>query len=208
MNQSIGLEREMLKIGDKKRGDQIGKVHYAWYIWVTCSDCGKERWVSTIKARRQSGLCRSCANKGTRSANYGRSRRGNLSSRWKGGRYKTSTGYIRVWVPEKDFFYPMAHTRHAHVLEHRLVVAKALGRCLHPWEVVHHKNHIKDDNRLGNLQLVSDGRHRAITILEVKISHLEKRIVLLKQENSLLKVAIEQANREAAKIIKRAEKKR
>lgn len=57
-------------------------------------------------------------------------------------------GYRLAYAPD----HPMAQ-RNGHVLEHRLVMALALGRSLEPNESVHHINGNKLDNRLENLEL-------------------------------------------------------
>jgi len=157
------------KIGEVKLAHQIGYVGSSQFIWAACEQCGKERWVQCLRGKAVSRHCSSCCNSGSKSPS------------WKGGKRKHSYGYVLILLEKSDFFYSMSHSSD-YVLEHRLVMAKYLGRCLHSWEIVHHRNHIKNDNHIENLQLVSDDRHKQITILENKIKRLERKNLDLEKE--------------------------
>lgn len=71
---------------------------------------------------------------------------------WAGGRHTTPYGYVYVKVAPDD---PLAIMRNnaGYVLEHRLIVARWLGRPLTPNESVHHKNGDRACNDLQNLEL-------------------------------------------------------
>jgi len=61
-------------------------------------------------------------------------------------------------VPKERWFdkkgYVMVRTGPGeYIQEHRLAMAQHLGRPLHKFENVHHKNGVKGDNRLENLEL-------------------------------------------------------
>lgn len=73
-------------------------------------------------------------------------------SMWAGGVVAAGSGYMRVWIAPDD---PMAimRTKSGYVLEHRLVVARILGRPLRPSESVHHLDGNRSNNAPENLQL-------------------------------------------------------
>ncbi len=54
---------------------------------------------------------------------------------------------------------PQTKSKNGYEPEHRIVMEEYLGRKLWPWEIVHHRNGIKHDNRLSNLKIVSHTTH-------------------------------------------------
>lgn len=125
---------------------------------MRCSECGKGRLVrlqsikQNIKRNKYTGLCGKCSYK---------HRVGRLMPSTP--RQTQSAGYILVRLQPDDFFFPMANN--GYVREHRLVMAKSLGRCLQSWEQVHHKGirysdiRNRSDNLEDNLELTTNGSH-------------------------------------------------
>lgn len=87
-----------------------------------------------------------------------KARKGKHSANWKGGRIKDKVGYILLYKPEHP--NAVSGRTHGYVYEHRFIMAEHLGRALKSGEFVHHKNSIKDDNRLENLELLTHNVHR------------------------------------------------
>ena len=185
----------LCKTGEVKRANDIGFKGYSKFAYEPCTLCRKERWVRLNTGVPIHSLCISCGNK-----KRGEMRRGQNAHQWNGG-YRTQEGYIFLRLEPNDFFYPMA-IKKGYIREHRLVMAKHLGRILHKWEIVHHKNRNKLDNKIGNLELVDrhmhlrehrdgykegyiEGFHNGIND---RIQKLKDKAILLEAELYLLKV--------------------
>lgn len=105
----------------------------------------------------------------------------------------TENGYVLVKIYPEDPFYPMAskHSHHGYILEHRLAMAKHLGRCLLKTEQVHHKDGIRDHNELSNLELISPANH-ALRNSMCANCELRKEIRLLRRQMKELIQALQE----------------
>lgn len=142
---------------------------------VPCSVCGEQVWKPMAWLRRvKSPTCSRECNGKLRSVELVKHSRkgragwtdesmisflskmtGENNPAWKGGvtlvhRHGNygCTKYVRC-PPE---FLPMAR-KDGYVMEHRLLVAQAMGRCLRRSEAVHHEDHNPTNNDLANLSL-------------------------------------------------------
>lgn len=170
----------MPELGEIRYGTEIGrKVPYLKYIWQACTLCGEPRWVQFIKGVPTFRQCCKCRIKNSRRENH---------PAWKGGKRKAS-GYIAIRLFSDDPYYEMVG-KHREVYEHRLVMAKHLGRCLLKSEQVHHKNGIKDDNRIENLELLSTASHAMLSTI-CSSCDLRKEIRLLRLQVKTLSEALQ-----------------
>lgn len=81
--------------------------------------------------------------------------KGKDNPNYKTGSEVKNNGYVYILV---EGYHPRKHK--GKVAEHVILMEKHLGRFLTSGEVVHHKNGIRTDNRLENLQLcANDGEH-------------------------------------------------
>lgn len=168
---------------ERKRASEFGKKwkRDSWLYKGYCPECKAELW------RRNKALGKPCE-KCSRESHIAflSSRVGTKHPRWKGGRKIDNRGYIIVAISQSNVYYPMSH-RSGTVQEHRLVVAKSLGRCLESWEVVHHKNGVKTDNRIENLELLpNNASNVAYWQMQKRIRNLEESIAELTKANRLL----------------------
>jgi hypothetical protein len=121
-----------------------------------------------------------------------------LSGTWKGG-IRIHGEYVMVKLYPNDQFFEMVDCA-GYVFEHRLVMAKELGRALHSWEEVHHKDSIKTHNIPDNLFVTDAKNHNKLveaTLIKQdknikekdnRIESLESRVTVLEAENILFKM--------------------
>ena len=150
-------------------------------LFMDCPVCGTPmRKARSVVARAKMPVTcsRSCRSKQmTRERNH----------RWNGGAWTEGrSGYRVVSVahlsPEDQALLPRPLPRE--YLEHRLVMARKVGRPLTSDEMVHHINGVKDDNRAENLHLTDWAGHSREHRL------IERELTQLRAENARLRAAL------------------
>lgn len=119
---------------------------------MRCKQC--RAWYEQVRVE-QAYCSKSCA-----SVEKGRSRRGQKTGPQFWRTYKRridKDGYVRVYAGR----HPYADGR-LMIPEHVMVMELAIRRRLRPGEVVHHRNHDREDNRLENLELMTRSDHSRI----------------------------------------------
>lgn len=116
-----------------------------------CEMCGKEFLLAPAVAAKTPGkyCSRRCD---------GMSKRRRVQNAFHNGMPKLLDphGYVKVWEPDLP-----VHRRW--VLEHRLVMEKAIGRKLQATEHVHHLDGNKQNNSIENLQIINPSEHARVT---------------------------------------------
>lgn len=116
---------------------------------AVCLNC--KRGFYPIKASLKKGQGKYCSYKCAaasplRHTMTGKS--GEETNNWRGGRYKAKKdGYIYVRI------------NGTYKMEHDVVMEKHIGRLLEKGEIVHHRNRVRDDNRIENLELMTQSEH-------------------------------------------------
>ncbi len=156
--------------GETKKVEK--KYQTVEYIWLKCPECRKGKWQRIYTDRTyvcddkvtSKFFCGSCAA-------YSHSKR-----HVAGERIIQESGYVIIYVAEDDPYYAMCIS--GCVAEHRYVMAKHLGRCLRKGEPVHHRNGIRGDNRIENLELWFKAHPAGQRVEDVVIHFLNSLTVL------------------------------
>lgn len=159
-----------------------GKANRIYYV-LKCDNCGKkiekrkDQYKIGIEKHNKKVLCRKCSN-----INF--------------DGYLNEKGYIVKYYKSypKEYWGILEKMckNNNQITEHRAVMGIKLNRPLESWEIVHHINGIRNDNRIENLEIFSTlekyNKHHCCGVRNNDV--LEDNIKLVKENTELKKEII------------------
>jgi hypothetical protein len=147
-----------------RRGTQLPKGSGS--VQLACVICGDIFFCKPSAILKRKCCTRACAAlykrhsyAGEGNPNFGN--KGVKCPSWKGGRRLSNYGYVLLHMPEHPNARPDGY-----ILEHRYVMSEYLCRPLDRSEHVHHKDGVKTNNDIDNLELINLGEHTRMHNLE------------------------------------------
>ena len=164
----IDEERTVREISEMLNAS-VGKIHK----FIKLYGLTRDKYTQRAKDKMHRNLCEwhNTHTSPMRGKHLSDETRQKISASHKGKQYKPSQygghikqradGYIYVYVPN----HPYA-SKDGYVMEHILTMERVVGRYITRDEVVHHINHVRNDNRIENLQLMTFKEHASLHMRE------------------------------------------
>ncbi len=191
-----------MPLSERIKGSELGFIGNKarkYFCWRTCIECHTARLVRVDSFRQH---CRSCSKRLSLV-----DQRGEKNPYWKGGQ-TYHLGYRLIRIDASSPYFAMAR-KNGYVLEHRLIKAVQIGRCLAKHEKVHHINGKKLLNTPLNLELLEHQQAHKLSYAaayqdgfqagnELKIKDLQSNIRLLRFQMRELQMQLQPQLKEGA----------
>ena len=168
------MEAEIMALVSEERRGTDGRLE----ALVGCASCGETRWLKRKSLhRKKTRYCKSCASRNAarishkRTIERGAILRTNGEVSW----FYTTEGYVVGYWPE----HPLAAESSAQIRQHWHIYwaendcADWVVRAKKTGAQLHHKNGVRDDNRIENLELRWPSRHPKGWTTDAMIGALE-----------------------------------